>query len=107
MMDTRDWFPDTEHDLTFLTLAMAGEAGEVANQLKKAIRGDVDLDTSEGMVPFAFELTDVLIYLCMIANVCDIDLAETYKIKREINSGRFGKTDQSGENGSSSNGMGE
>ena len=105
--DSLEWFPKHIDDISYLVHGLTGEAGEVSDMLKKAIRGSIDLDGSEARVAFAFELADVLIYTCLIANTLGLDLAETYKMKRDINVGRFGKTDQLGENGSSSNGMGE
>ena len=40
------------------------------------------------------KLADVFIYVCMMANELGIDLEETYKIKREMNVGRFGTSSE-------------
>lgn len=38
------------------------------------------------------ELSDVLYYVLMIANTYDIDLEESFRIKEELNSIRYGHT---------------
>ena len=53
--------------LEYLTLGLVGEAGELANKLKKVLRGDFD-DQSEAYDLMANELGDVLWYLAELAN---------------------------------------
>lgn len=85
--DSERWFPDSQ-GLAFLTLAMAGEVGEVANLVKKVARGthafgEVENDLKE-------EVVDVFIYLMCLAGVLEMDLEELYHVKRAKNEERFG-----------------
>src|SRR5690242_9642815 len=58
--DGMRWFPKTFGDVPYLGLCLAGEAGEVANEIKKHCRGDnTDAEARERV---AGELVDVLIY---------------------------------------------
>ena len=54
-----------DHAIDYLTLGLIGEAGEVANKLKKHIRGDVGYFETKDRV--RDELGDVLWYLSMLA----------------------------------------
>lgn len=54
---------DKEHDLRFFTLGLVGEAGELANFVKKRWRDGVGHD-----VDMQLECADVLAYLMMLAN---------------------------------------
>lgn len=103
--DTKDWFSEVDIDLGYLALALAGEAGEFANLIKKIIRDDLDINTKEFRVDMAFELVDVLIYTSMLANLLGVDLAEAYSYKREINVTRFGKQDPDVSDGGSGSGV--
>lgn len=66
-------------DLKFLTLGMVGEAGEVANVVKKMWRGDnTYTQSAEAAEKFindlSDEIADVQIYLDRIAECMDIDI---------------------------------
>ena len=63
------WGPTGKDKLRFLSLALCGEAGELANFVKKEWRGD-NLDR-KGLIE---EVADVANYLYMIADVLGIDL---------------------------------
>jgi len=89
--DSEEWFPNTAHDLGFLTIAMVGEVGEFANWIKKGMRGDYSIEDEDYHRELAVELTDVFIYLMNIAAVLGIDMGKMYQIKREFNDERFGK----------------
>jgi len=65
-------FPQ-EHALAYLTLGLAGEAGEVANKAKKIIRGD-KLNEVDARGAIAAELGDVLWYLAVLAAELDVTL---------------------------------
>lgn len=52
---------------TYLALGLAGEAGEVANQVKKMIRDDGGEMTRDRLMNIVDELGDVLWYLTMLA----------------------------------------
>jgi NTP pyrophosphatase (non-canonical NTP hydrolase) len=87
--DSESWFPAHSNDVGFLSLAMAGEVGELANLVKKVVRGShAEADLLPQMQE---ELVDVFIYLCNLAYVLDVDLIEAYRVKRATNLERFNK----------------
>ena len=56
--------------LPYLALGLSGEAAEVANKVKKILRGDYDNDpikAEEAMVSISKELGDTLWYLSVLA----------------------------------------
>lgn len=63
------WPVGSPEDQRFIALALVGEAGEMANLVKKDWRGDRPLDAE-----FAEELADIRIYLELLARVSGIDL---------------------------------
>lgn len=72
-MKTR--MPDTlEHTLTYSALGLAGEAGELANKVKKIMRGDTNRD--ELLEGIRSEMGDVLWYLAALAQDLGADLSE-------------------------------
>ena len=61
--------------LAYVTLGLAGEAGEIANKVKKIMRdrgGDVSGDVQDDL---ANELGDVLWYVAMLATELGFDLS--------------------------------
>ena len=57
--------------LPYLALGLSGEAAEVANKVKKILRGDYDNDpikAEEAMVSISKELGDTLWYLSVLAS---------------------------------------
>jgi NTP pyrophosphatase (non-canonical NTP hydrolase) len=62
--------------LTYPALGLAGEAGEVAEHAKKAIRDDGGRVTPERRDAAAKELGDVLWYVAQLATELDLDLDE-------------------------------
>lgn len=90
------WFPqmhDGTFDLrTFYALGLVGEAGEVANVVKKGLRsGALDL------LDLGAELADVFTYLLLLADECGIDLVDEYHAKVEVNEARWGAVLDKGE----------
>lgn len=83
------WFPQLHNgdvNLTvFYALGLCGEAGEVGNVVKKLMRGNAE--QLENLGP---ELADVFTYLLLLADECDIDLVHEYRLKAEVNDGRWG-----------------
>ena len=75
------------HILQFLVLSLAGEVGELANCVKKVVRGDENLASSKDRI--SEELTDILIYVLKLAYQMNIDLEESYLQKLETNKSRF------------------
>ncbi len=62
--------------LAYPALGLAGEAGEVAEHAKKAIRDDGGAVSPERRAAMAKELGDVLWYVAQIATELDLDLDE-------------------------------
>ena len=66
-----------EHALPYLALGLAGEAAEVANKVKKILRGDYDNDpekAEEALHNISMELGDTLWYIAVLASELDTDL---------------------------------
>ena len=68
----------------YLTLGLASEAGELAGQLKKAIRDDSQgeeiLLTNARREAMIYELGDVAWYLARLAAYLDIDLSKVLEM---------------------------
>ena len=60
--------------LFYPALGLAGEAGEVAEHAKKAIRDDAATVSGERRAAMAKELGDVLWYVAQLASELDLDL---------------------------------
>ena len=95
-IDSERWFPrlhcDKPWDLVVAyTLGLSGEAGEVANLIKKMNRdyGDETVAAADGL---AEELADVFTYLLLLAGELEVDLAEAWRSKRAVNESRWGAT---------------
>lgn len=91
--DSQRWFPGTTTDLVVHILGLTGEAGEVADIVKKSIRGSLDkIEIKPDNITRAMiieELTDVLIYVGNIAALLKVDLEASFNQKRKINEERF------------------
>jgi NTP pyrophosphatase (non-canonical NTP hydrolase) len=62
--------------LTYVALGLAGEAGEVGNTLKKALRDDRGKVTPERRAKVIGEMGDVLWYLARLATHLNVELSE-------------------------------
>jgi NTP pyrophosphatase (non-canonical NTP hydrolase) len=89
--DSKRWFPKTANDIGFMTLAMVGEAGEVANVVKKILRGSLDLKDAKTRNQLTMEIADVFVYLMNLCDLLGIDIEKAYNIKRLENEQRFGQ----------------
>jgi NTP pyrophosphatase (non-canonical NTP hydrolase) len=90
-INSERWFPATheERDMkldVFYALGLAGEAGEVANAVKKVHR---DGPTPERIGDVAAELADVFTYLMLLADELDVDLITEFDQKVEFNKARW------------------
>jgi NTP pyrophosphatase (non-canonical NTP hydrolase) len=69
-------YPRAGEDLTYPALGLCGEAGEVAEKVKKALRDDGGVLTDERREALSRELGDVLWYLSQVATEAGLDLEE-------------------------------
>jgi NTP pyrophosphatase (non-canonical NTP hydrolase) len=69
-------YPDAGANLVYPALGLCGEAGEVAEKIKKAIRDDGGTLTTERREALAAELGDVLWYLAQLSTEAGLDLGE-------------------------------
>lgn len=67
-------YPAIGFNPTYPTLGLCGEAGEVAEKVKKVIRDDGSRFTPETIGAIELELGDVLWYAAQLANELNIDL---------------------------------
>jgi NTP pyrophosphatase (non-canonical NTP hydrolase) len=67
-------YPDAGSNLVYPTLGLAGEAGEVAEKVKKLIRDDGGVLGDERRAALQQELGDVLWYVAQVATECGLDL---------------------------------
>jgi len=66
-----------EKALEYLTLGLAGEAGEIANKVKKLIRDGADREDYHAKLnAIGHELGDVLWYCAMLAKEVDMNLGK-------------------------------
>src|SRR5918997_2445423 len=69
-------YPRAGEDMTYPALGLCGEAGEVAEKVKKTIRDDGGVLTPERRDALARELGDVLWYVAQVATEAGLDLGE-------------------------------
>ena len=81
----RDW--EQFHTPKNLAMAVSGEAGELVAELQWA-SGEESL-TLEKRAAVAAEMADVLIYLCRLADVLDVDLIVAAERKLEADGRRY------------------
>ena len=71
---------DMAQALQYVGLGLAGEAGEVANAIKKMVRDDWGVLTNGRRDQLLYELGDVLWYVAMMARDIDVSLDEVARI---------------------------
>jgi NTP pyrophosphatase (non-canonical NTP hydrolase) len=69
-------YPQMGDNLLYPTLGLCGEAGEVAEKIKKMVRDDGGTLSAERRAALSKELGDVLWYLAQIATEAELDLDE-------------------------------
>ena len=67
-------YPGAGADLLYPTLGLCGEAGEVAEKVKKMLRDDDGVLTVERRTALGAELGDVLWYLAQVATEAGLEL---------------------------------
>ena len=77
------FYPDRGNNVYYPAIGLAGEAGEVCNQIKKIMRDDNGVVTSPREAKLIDELGDVLWYVAALATELRIDLNSVAKINIE------------------------
>lgn len=67
-------YPDADNNFIYPTLGLSGEAGEVAEKIKKVIRDHEGKISEEMKEEIKKELGDVLWYIAQIASELKLDL---------------------------------
>lgn len=67
-------YPGAGENIVYPTLGLAGEAGEVAEKVKKLIRDDGGVLSDERRAALAGELGDVLWYVAQVATEAGLEL---------------------------------
>lgn len=65
-----------DYKLTYPTLGLVGEAGEVAEKVKKCIRDDRGMISEEKRIEIVKEMGDVLWYLAVLSDSIGVDLQD-------------------------------
>ena len=76
-------YPDKGNNFIYPVLGLAGEAGEVAEKIKKAIRDDGGKITDLKKTEITKELGDVLWYVAQIATEIGLSLDDVAKTNLE------------------------
>lgn len=69
-------YPNQDNNFIYPTLGLCGEAGEVAEKIKKVVRDNAGIVTEEKKVEITKELGDVLWYLANLSKELGITLEE-------------------------------
>jgi NTP pyrophosphatase (non-canonical NTP hydrolase) len=93
-------YPNKDNNFIYPTLGLAGEAGEVAEKIKKVIRDGNGIVTEEKKVEITKELGDVLWYVANLAKELGISMDEvaTKNIEKLQSRQQRGELHGSGDN---------
>lgn len=76
-------YPNQGNNYIYPTLGIAGEAGEVAEKIKKVIRDDKGIISAEKKEEIKKELGDVLWYISQLSSELGIELEDVAKANIE------------------------
>lgn len=86
-----EWPGNEQADVAFRAIEVAGEAGELAEAVKKWLRGERGIKGSTATPDqVAQEMADVLISVDLLANQMGIDLAAAVRSKFNATSEKYG-----------------
>lgn len=77
-----------DNNISYLALAICGEAGELADKVKKVIRDKQGLFYIPDLTAIAMELGDILWYAANLAKVLGYDLSDIAQLNIEKINGR-------------------
>lgn len=69
-------YPNKDNNYIYPTLGLVGEAGEIAEKIKKVIRDDNNIITDEKRVEITKELGDVLWYIANLSKELGISMED-------------------------------
>jgi NTP pyrophosphatase (non-canonical NTP hydrolase) len=69
-------YPDAGHNPIYPTLGLAGEAGEVADKVKKVLRDNGGIFDAASVAAIQKELGDVLWYVARLATELGLDMEQ-------------------------------
>jgi NTP pyrophosphatase (non-canonical NTP hydrolase) len=95
--DSKRWFPDRAEDSIYMTLALCGEVGELANEIKKVGRGTASMQDAKTRLAIMMEMADVFTYLLALSAMLGVDLEKAYYAKRKQNVLRYESRDNNGD----------
>lgn len=72
-------YPNIGKNFTYPTIGLMGEAGEVANKIKKLIRDDNSKITKEKKDEIMYELGDMMWYIAQLSTELGIKLSDVTK----------------------------
>jgi NTP pyrophosphatase (non-canonical NTP hydrolase) len=73
-------YPQIGENLVYPVLGLTGEAGEVAEKVKKVIRDEDGILTDSSRDAIALELSDVVWYVAVLAHELDYTLDEIFEM---------------------------
>lgn len=69
-------YPNTSHNFIYPTLGLVGEAGEIAEKIKKVMRDEGSVISDEKKQEIGKELGDVLWYISQLASELELKLED-------------------------------